>query len=540
MNVVLYARVSSDRQDVDLSITAQLKNLREYASTHGYRSVGEYVDEAESGRTAHRPQFQKMIADARKGSKPFEMVLVWKYSRFARSREDSIVYKTLLRKHNVQVISITEPFDDTPTGKLLEAMIESLDEFYSANLAQDIMRGMRESASRGYLVSPGTPYGYRRVKVKDGRAERASLEADPHAAAIVTRMFQRVLNRRGLKEIAQELNKDGIAPPRAKRWGVTTIHKVLTNEAYVGTLVWGAVTKKTNGAPPIRVEDAWPAIVERETFDRAQELLRERAPKMSHPRRVASNYLLSGIAKCATCGKALIGQEAKSGKFAYYVCGTLIRQGKGACDAPYLNAAKFERHVIDELKAQVLTQEHLRALVRLLAEEMDSTSTERRERLEAVKEDLDDVATRLERLYDALETGKLTLDDLGPRIQQLRVRQDQLMAAREDLEQMVVERRQELADLALVTHYADDLQELLSKGNLAEQRSFIKTFVEEVRVSREGAVLVYTVPLPPDYLMEQKTGVLAFIYTRWWATVDSTRTLCGLTWCRGCGNSLAI
>jgi len=114
MNVALYARVSSDRQDTDLSISAQLKALRDYAARNGHQVVREFVDEAESGRTASRPTFREMISMARRSSKPFEAILVWKYSRFARNREDSIVYKSLLRKHGIQVLSITEPFEDTP------------------------------------------------------------------------------------------------------------------------------------------------------------------------------------------------------------------------------------------------------------------------------------------------------------------------------------------------------------------------------------------------------------------------------------------
>ena len=136
MRVAIYARVSSDRQDLDLSVSAQLRALRDYATRNGYVVGKEYVDEAESGKTTDRPQFREMIAQARKLSKPFDVILVWKYSRFARNREDSIVFKAMLRKVGVQVISINEPVEDTPTGRLLEAMIESLDEFYSANLGE--------------------------------------------------------------------------------------------------------------------------------------------------------------------------------------------------------------------------------------------------------------------------------------------------------------------------------------------------------------------------------------------------------------------
>ena len=109
MRVAIYARVSSERQDVDLSISAQLKALRDYASRNGHTLVKEYVDEAESGRSIDRPGFKQMIAAARQKPIQFEAILVWKLSRFARNREDSIIYKSLLRKQGVQVISINEP-----------------------------------------------------------------------------------------------------------------------------------------------------------------------------------------------------------------------------------------------------------------------------------------------------------------------------------------------------------------------------------------------------------------------------------------------
>lgn len=398
MHVILYARVSSGLQDVDLSISAQLRSLKEYAKAQGHSIVREYVDEAESGRSAHRPEFQRMVADVRRSTSPIDLVLVWKYSRFARNREDSIVYKTLLRKHGVQVISITEPFDDSPTGKLLEAIIESLDEFYSANLAQEIVRGMRESASRGFLVHSGTPYGYSRVKVKDGKSQRASLEIDPHTAPIVRSIFHSAMRGDGLKAIAKALNADGIASPKSKRWGTTTLHKVLTNEAYTGTLVWGVSSERAKGLPALRVENAWPAIVDREIFEQVKLGLRERSPKVTNPRRVASSYLLSGLARCGKCGKALIGLQAKSGKYDYYVCGTLVKQGSGACNARYLNARKFEALVIDEIQQRILTPGNLNELVHLVNHEMDEAACEQRQRMTAIDGELADVAGRLERL----------------------------------------------------------------------------------------------------------------------------------------------
>jgi hypothetical protein len=187
---------------------------------------------------------------------------------------------------------------------------------------------LKESASRGFYVASHTPYGYRRIKVRDGNKDRPKLELHPQQAPLVARMFRDFLAGSGLKDIARSLNAEGISAPKGKKWGKTTLHKILVNEAYTGTLVWGRHGQKL---PSVRVENAWEAIVDRETFARVRSLLKERAPAYLHPRRATSRYLLRGLARCGHCGKALVGQKAKSGQFSYYLCGTLLKQGAGSC-----------------------------------------------------------------------------------------------------------------------------------------------------------------------------------------------------------------
>ena len=159
-----------------------------------------------------------MIALAKTKSPPFEAVLVWKLNRFARSRADSIVYKTLLRNKGIEGISINEPVDNSPTGRLLEGVIESIDEFYSANLGQDIKRGLRENARRGFFNGSRPPYGFHKVAVRDGTKTRNKLEPDPEdsvSVKVVRRIFDMALNDIGCKEIAETLNRDGF---RTREW----------------------------------------------------------------------------------------------------------------------------------------------------------------------------------------------------------------------------------------------------------------------------------------------------------------------------------
>ena len=191
---------------------------------------------------------------------------------------------------------------------------------------------MRESASRGFWVSSYAPFGYNRVMVQDGAKKRPTLKPNPDEARIVNRIFDMAEAGKGMTEITKTLNDEGILSPRGKLWGKTSVHAILINEAYTGTLLWGVNSK--DNAEPVRVEKAFPAIISKAQFRRVSKLMRSRAPKAAHPRRVASTYLLSGLVKCKSCKRALSGQDAKSGQFAYYVCQSIMKRGKEACHTP--------------------------------------------------------------------------------------------------------------------------------------------------------------------------------------------------------------
>ena len=284
----------------------------------------------------------------------------------------------MLRRKGVRVVSITEHADDSPTGKLMEAIIESVDEFYSENLAQEVVRGMREAASRGFFLGSKAPFGYTRVKISDGAKERPTLEVDTATAPVVREIFESSLSGNGLKEICKTLNGRGITnrgkhwnkgglhyllTNRGKHWNKGGLHYLLTNEAYTGAAVWGRTSKVEKAQEPVRVEGAWPALVSRELFDAVQEAMRDRAPKVQRPARVGSKFLLSGLLKCGVCGRPYRAQGAKSGQFAYYICGTLFTEGAGTCSARYLNAPRLEAFVVEKIRGRILTEETIVVIV---------------------------------------------------------------------------------------------------------------------------------------------------------------------------------
>ena len=252
------------------------------------------------------------------------------------------------------------------------------------------MRGMREAASRGFWVATHAPYGYRKVHVQDGVKKRPILELDAPADSIVRRIFQMVLQGKSTLDVTKTLNAEGIPSPVGRHWMKTTVHRMLTNEAYTGTLVWGTGAK--DNAPPVRVENAFPAIVSLPEFRHVARTLSSRARKSIHPRRAASPYLLSGILTCESCGKSLTAAEAKGGRYTYYVCQSLLKRGSHTCITPRLNAKRFEQLIIDQIRDHILTESNVRDLVRLVNEEMDAVIKEQRERVEAAEEELADVS----------------------------------------------------------------------------------------------------------------------------------------------------
>ena len=277
---------------------------------------------------------------------------------------------------------------------------------------------------------------------------------------IVKEIFESSRRGNGLKEICKELNNRGITN-RCRRWQKNVVHYLLTNEAYSGTAVRGLKSKDEKAQEPVRVENAWPALVSRETFDLVQQGIHERAPAKQRPGRVGSQYLLSGLLRCGVCGKPYSGQGAKSGQFAYYVCGSLSREGAGACTARYLNAAKVEDLIIEKVRERILTEETITELVTLVAEEIDNLAGEVNGRLTAIDSELADVEGRLENLYQGLETKQLPIEVLSPRILSLKARQDQLTAAREEAKGQLEQRRAELPTTKEIKEYVADFRSFL-------------------------------------------------------------------------------
>ena len=311
---------------------------------------------------------------------------------------------------------------------------------------------------------------------------------------MVRRIFDMVLQGKSILDVTKTLNAEGIPTTNGKKWLKTTIHTMLANEAYTGAVVWGL--KDKDKAEPVRVEDAFPAIVSKREFRQAKKLLGSRAPKQVNPRRASSPYLLSGLLKCETCGKT--AAEAKSGKYTYYVCHSLLKRGSGTCETPRLNAKSLEKLIVDEIRANILAESNIRDLVKLLDEEMDGVASEQRERLETIEEELEEVKRRLGRIWQVIETTDIEMADASERIREHRDRKEKLEVAAEEARRLLKDRRQFLDSADTIATFAEDMSAFLKTSELTQTRAFVHSFVKEIEVKPGKAAIVYSIPTPED------------------------------------------
>ena len=312
-----YIRVSDERQD-EYSPDSQLKKIREYAAKEGYTIPDEYVfyDDGISGRSVKkRDDFNRMIALAREKTHPFDVIYVWKFSRFARNQEESMVYKNLLKKNGVAVVSVSEPIPEGTFGTLIERIIEWMDEFYSINLGAEVQRGMTEKVSRGEpVVAP--PYGYKmgdNVYVPD---------EDGGTADIVRDIFERYESGEKQRAIALSLVERGVRTRQGNKPDNRFVEYILRNPAYIGKLRYStggirAVSRKDYDNENIMVVDAHhEPLISMELWDKVQQMLddqKKKYPKYAR-REQPIEYMLKGLVRCSSCGATLAMSSATSGK----------------------------------------------------------------------------------------------------------------------------------------------------------------------------------------------------------------------------------
>jgi len=354
-----------------------------------------------------------------------------------------------------------------------------------------------------------------------GNAKRFRLESDEEHAPVIERMFREYAHGKSVPGIAKKFNDDGLRAEGGKRWTAKRVYFILSNRTYCGDIVAGRSDDMLE--EPIVFEGVHPAVVDRETFARVQEIRNRRSRDRSARRREGSPYLLSGLVICGRCGRHLVGTSAKSGQYRYYTCQQYYHEGKEACLGIRIGKRDLESFIVSKTRDLILDDDNLRSLVSLVNEELEERTDRISEQLERLDEGENRLQQRLARHYEALETGALELQDVAARIQALRAEIMELERQKAHLGCETASQKCREVDLESVLAYAENLRRTLRIGNIDRRREFLRSLIEQIEVGPESIEIQYRLPVPEEETEEMLSPVLTGV-TLGGAGVNDWRT----------------
>lgn len=469
MNTVIYARYSAGPRQTDQSIEGQLRVCTDFCKQRGLTVIDTYCDRHISGRTDERPEFQRLIADAKR--KKFEAVVVYKTDRFARNKYDSAVYKRELKRNGIQIFYAAEAIPDGPEGIILESLMEGLAEYYSAELAQKIKRGMHESALKCQSTGSGRPLGYR-------VDEQKRFQIDPESAQTVQTIFEQYIKGESNAAICELLNSRGLRTAQGKPFNKNSINRIIKNRKYIGEYRYHDIV----------VEGGMPAIIPKDTFNLAQAEMERRRTRKA-PKSPKAEYLLAGRLFCGHCKGPMQGVSGtgKSGnKWYYYYCGNTRGKNK-TCDKKQVSRDRLERAIVDFTVRYILQEEVLEELARKVhaaQERQNDTASE----IAFYEKKLADNKKSIANVLRAIESGAAT-QTLPARLQELENEQAVILGELSFLKGKRLAFTEDQILFALMKH----LEPYPGESEQDYRRRIISDFVSEVYLYDDQLLIYFNI-----------------------------------------------
>ena len=505
IKAVAYVRYSSDNQR-DESIDAQIRAINDYAKHNNFSVVKIYADKAKSATTDKRPEFQQMIHDS--SLNIFDVVIVHKLDRFSRDKYDSTTYKRRLKKNGIRLLSVTENLDGSPESIILESLLEGMAEYYSKNLAREVMKGMKENAYQCKHTGGIPPLGFNIDPVTKKYVINES------EAKVVRKIFSLYLDGYGYKKMIPFLNQKGYKTKRGNLFGKNSIHELLKNEKYAGTYVFNRTASKDafgvrNGHQDkdddsiIRIEDGVPAIISMEDFQKAQARMasNKRQPGFYKAKEI---YLLSGLIFCGECGHAMQGNhrpEYKNRpKYVTYRCGG--RDSTKQCDNKEIRREYVELYVLHQLEQRLFNDKAIPQLVQMLNEYRQKSNTSNNKELSELSVRLKEVENQISNIVKAIENGffqesfKSRMTELEKEKQTLEISIHQL-----SIKDTTIEITEDT-----LRNMFKMFKQFVTENNIPECKKFIQSYVDKVLVYKDYLEVTFKVA----FSLSQKSNIYSF------------------------------
>lgn len=433
--IAIYCRVSTEEQATEgYSITAQLQTLRNYAGLYGWQVVKEYVDEGISGKNiTGRPAMQQLVVDVEKDE--FDAVLVWKISRLSRNMLDTLTVLDKFEENNVKFISYSENFDTgSPIGRLVVQLMASIAEMERNTLSENVKLGMKQRALEGSW-NGGVVFGYDSVEKE--------LVINEEEAKVVQLIYEQYLSGKGLKAIANHLNKHGYRTKRNRYFSINGVAQILDNPIYVGKISWLKVenwdTKRRKGKNPnpILVDGKHEAIITEELWHLVQA---RRKSKSFKQRQSNEPFLLSSLLRCPDCGQGMVPsittytrKDGTKRKHRYYVCSDFHNKGSSACRSNGIKAYEAENQVFKRILNFLANREYFVSTIHSLNKQSVQSISELKRDLEQTEKKLIDIQQLQEKYLEAFEQNLFPVAILQERLQQVAKEKTQLEQKKNEL-----------------------------------------------------------------------------------------------------------
>ena len=462
----LYIRVSTEDQ-AELSPDAQKRLLLDYAKKNDIIVSKDFIfSESVSGRHVQkRPEFQRMIATAKQPSHPIDVILVWKFSRFARNQEESIVYKSMLKKDRVDVVSVSEPLIEGPFGSLIERIIEWMDEYYSIRLSGEVLRGMKEKAlQHGYQTTPCLGY--------DAVGHGKPFVINEAEYAMVSYIMD-LYDNQNMDEtaIARRCNDLGYRTKRGNPFERRTVDRILENPFYCGTVIWNGV--EFEGAHEVRLS--------RERFEKRQELIASRKRPIKARNVSTCKHWLSGLIKCSICGATL--SYTGSNACPYFQC---WKYAKGFHKTSVALSVKKAEEAVTDYFDQILSGAEFSYIRK--SQPKDNNDLE----IERLQKELSKLEVREKRIREAYESEIDTLEEYKANKERLTASRLKLNS---QIENLLHDQKEPEIDTEKILREIKSVNDILKNPDVEyeEKGLLIRSVVDQIVYDKEEGKMYFDI-----------------------------------------------
>lgn len=491
MRAAIYARVSTEEQTQNFSIENQVERLLKYCSDKEYSVIEEYIDPGYSGTTLKRPALSKMIYDAR--AKSFEIILVYKLDRLFRSNRH--MYNTLaeFEELGIQFASVTESFDTTTAmGKAYLGMASTFAEWERNTFMERSRDGMRKAIQSGQYSGGIVAYGYQL------NPDTKRLDVNHEEAEVVHQMYY-WLNEGGMNcyTIAERLNALGIPTRYAKdgrgirgrstanTWRAGRVYNMLRNTAYKGEWIYG---KRSKNRKAERTTGECPAIVDIETFEKAQVRLRDNS--LRSDRNAERVYPLRGLIKCELCGHSYCGghYNTKNGEVNYYRCTRGgLRGGKigEGCNSLTIPSEPLENLIWQHITDFVSKPKTIQRILERRQQTSNNNGSEKEiQQAEQRVRDLFEAEKRLLHLY-ADPKSKVSREMLDTQIEEIAQQRDLLKGHISELRESKDSEMEQSRKLESIGFILKQLRKIVKTAKPETKQQVIETLVSKILVNKD-------------------------------------------------------